>query len=98
MNPIYFIIGTLALLISLLFFGFIAFIWALKQLVTIGDQNDAIITLLERSTVNIWHNPYIGDGYQEDMGNGASVQDRETELRRRIEAYRPSEPLFAKSR
>ena len=98
MNPIDFLIGAVAFVIFLLFFGFIAFIWALKQLVTIEEQNDTIISLLQQASVNIWNKPYSGAGLQEDMGNGTPARERETELHRQIEAYRPSEPLFAKSR
>jgi hypothetical protein len=95
MNPIYFIIGVLAVLIAFLFFGFIAVIWALRQLVIIGDQNDAIISFLQQITVNNWDKPYIRARLQEDKGNGSFAGARETEL---VEAYRPSETSFAQSR
>ena len=98
MNPLYFLIGALALLISLLFFGFIACIWTLKQLLIISDQNDAIISLLQQISVSIWNKPHIGAGFQEHMGNAVPVRDGEIELHVQVEPYHPSEPLFAKSR
>ena len=74
MNPINFLIGAVAFVIFLLFFGFIAIIWALKQLVTIEEQNDTIISLLQQASVNIWNKPYSGAGLQEDMGNGTPAR------------------------
>ena len=98
MNPVYFLVGAVALLISLLFFGFIAFIWALRQLSIIGDQNDTIIFLLQQISGHIWNQPHIGAGLPEDMGDSVPARAREMELHRQIEAYDSSEPLFARSR
>lgn len=67
MNALYFLIGAMALLIALLFFGFIVLLWGLKQLLTIKNQNVTMISLLEQISLNIWNEAYIQAKQQEDM-------------------------------
>jgi hypothetical protein len=59
MNIVYFLIGAVSLLIALLFFSLIALIWGLRQLLTISNQNDAIISFLQQISISIWHEPHI---------------------------------------
>ena len=94
MNAFYFLIGALALLIALLFSGLIVLLWGLKHLITIGLQNDMIISLLEQNSVNNWHEAPIQTRLQEDVGDTALTLERGFGLRRRAEG---SEPWFAKS-
>jgi hypothetical protein len=68
MNALYFLTGSLALLIALLFFGFIVLLWGLKQLLIIKNQNDTMISLMEQISMNIWNEAHIQAGLQEDMG------------------------------
>lgn len=67
MNAPYFLIGSLALLIVLLFFGFIVLLWGLKQLLSIRNQNDTMIYLLEQISMDSWNEAYIQAGLQEEM-------------------------------
>ena len=82
MHALYFLTGFLALLIALLFFGFIVLLWGLKQLLTIKNQNDEVIYLLEQISMNIWNGVA---GLQEDMEKAARYLEREVELPRRIQ-------------
>jgi hypothetical protein len=68
MNIVYFLIGAVSLLISLLFFSLIALIWGLRQLLTISNQNDAIISFLQQISISIWHEPHIQARLQEANG------------------------------
>ena len=67
MNALSFLIGGLVLFIALLVFGFIVLIWGLKQLLTVRNQNDTMIYLLETISLNIWNEAYIQAGFQEEM-------------------------------
>lgn len=69
MNPIYFLIGAIFLLVALLFFGFILLIWGLKQLLTIRNQNDTMIYFLEHISMDTWNEAHIQAGLQEDIGD-----------------------------
>ena len=71
MNALYFLFGAIILLIALLFFGFIVLLWGLKQLLTIRNQNDDLIYLLEQISMSIWNESYVQTGLQEDMGESA---------------------------
>jgi uncharacterized membrane protein len=67
MNALSFLIGGLVLFIALLVFGFIVLIWGLKQLLTVRNQNDTMIYLLETISLNIWNEAYTQAGLQEEM-------------------------------
>jgi hypothetical protein len=82
MNGPYILMGVLALFIFLLFFGFIAFLWGLKQLFTIRQQNDTLISLLEQISVDIWNKGHIHAGLEEDLGSAVPILEHELELRR----------------
>jgi hypothetical protein len=95
MNALYFLIGTLALLIALLFFGFIVLLWGLRQLLIIGQQNDTVINLLEQISGNIWNEAHVQTGLEEDLGDAAPAPRRELKLRRQNEAFGPPGPRLA---
>ena len=67
MNPLYVLIGAIFLLVALLFFSFVLLIWGLKQLLTVRNQNDTMIYLLETISLNIWNEAYTQAGLQEEM-------------------------------
>ena len=75
MNALYFVIGAMALLIALLFLGFIVLLWGLKQLLTIRNQNDTLIYLLETISMNSWNEAYIQAGLQEEMGRSRALSE-----------------------
>ena len=95
MNTVYFLIGALALLISLIFFGFIGLLWGLKQLLTIVEQNDTIIALLEQISGDIWNEARIRTGPREDMGDAEPAPGRELKLHHHNEAYGLPGPRLA---
>jgi hypothetical protein len=68
MDPLYFLIGALIFL-ALLSFSFIAFLWGLKQLLTIRNQNDIIISFLEQVSMTLWKEGHLQAGLQEDIGD-----------------------------
>ncbi len=71
MNTLYLLIGALALFIALLFFSFIAVIWGLRQLLTIRNQNDIMISLLQQISVSAWDETHIKTMLQKDNGDTA---------------------------
>ena len=75
MDPLYFLIGALFVLV-LLFFSFISLLWGLKQLLTIQNQNDAIISFLEQTSMTFWDEGHIQTGLQEDIGDGVHSGER----------------------
>ena len=79
MTTLYFLIGAMALITILLFLGFILLLWGLRQLLIIKNQNDALVSLLDQISINIWNEAYMKAGLQEDMGgrhdhHGAEVR------------------------
>jgi hypothetical protein len=68
MDPLYFLIGALVFF-ALLFFSFIVFLWGLKQLLTIKNQNDIIISFLQQASVTLWNEGHIQARLQEDIGD-----------------------------
>jgi len=95
MNTLSFLVGGLALLITLLFFSFIGLLWVLKQLLTIGQQNDTILILLNQISMNIWQAARMQIELEENTGDTPSTVKRELTLHRQTEAYAPSEPQLA---
>ena len=94
MNAFYFLVGSLALLIALLFSGLIVLLWGVKHLITIGLQNDMIISFLEQISVNNWHAVPIQTGLEEDVGDAPLTPERGLRLHRRAEG---AEPWIAKT-
>jgi hypothetical protein len=82
MNALYILIGALTLLIVLLFFSFIALLWGLRQLLTIRNQNDTMIALLQQVAVSIWDRAHLQAKLQEDNGDPAPTLERQFELHR----------------
>jgi hypothetical protein len=76
MHTIYFLIGSLGLLIALLFFGIVALTWGLRQLLIIRNQNDTMISLLEKIFVSTWNEAQIPARLQEDYGDTALPLER----------------------
>jgi len=68
MDPLYFLTGALVFL-ALLFFSFVAFLWGLKQLLTIRNQNDIIISFLEQASMTLWSERPIQARLQESIGD-----------------------------
>ena len=68
MNPLYVLIGAIFLLVALLFFSFVLLIWGLKQLLTIRNQNDTLLYLLEHISMDTWNEAHLQAGLQEDIG------------------------------
>lgn len=66
MDPLYFMIGALVFL-GLLVFSFIALLWGLKQLLTIQNQNDIIISFLQQASMTLWNEGHIKAGLHEDI-------------------------------
>ena len=97
MHPLYFLVGTLALLIVLLFLGLIALLWGLRQLIIIGQQNDTMIILLEQVAQDIWHGSRFPVGLEDDTGEAPPNLERKLKLHRQGEAYGPPESRFASS-
>ena len=75
MDPSYFVIGALVLL-ALLFFSFIALLWGLKQLLTIQNQNDIIISFLEQVSMTLWNDGHFQAELQEDIGDEVHPEAR----------------------
>ena len=75
MDPSYFVIGALVLL-ALLFFSFIALLWGLKQLLTIQNQNDIIISFLEQVSMTLWNDGHLQAGLREDIGDEVHSEAR----------------------
>ena len=75
MYPLYFLIGALVFL-ALLFFSFIALLWGLKQLITIQNQNDIIISFLEQTSMTFWNEGHIQTGFQEAIGDDLHLGER----------------------
>ena len=94
MNTLSFLVGGLALLITLLFFSFIGLLWVLKQLLTIGQQNDTILILLNQISMNIWQAARMQSD-PEEIGDTTPTAARELTLHRQTEAYVPSEARLA---
>jgi hypothetical protein len=94
MNTLSFLVGGLALLITLLFFSFIGLLWVLKQLLTIAQQNDTILILLNQISMNIWQAARM-QSEPEEIGDTTPTAKRELTLHRQTEAYVPSEPRLA---
>ncbi|MFZ2089905.1 MAG: hypothetical protein WAU47_15160 [Desulfobaccales bacterium] len=82
MNGLNILLGALALLMALLFFGFVALLWGLKQLLTIRQQNDTLIFLLEQIPVDIWNSGHIHAGLAEAPGGAEPISEHDLEVRR----------------
>jgi hypothetical protein len=84
MNALYVLIGALTLLIVLLFCSFIALLWGLRQLLTIRNQNDTMISLLQQVAASIWNRAHLQTRLEEDNGDPALTLERKFELHRQV--------------
>jgi hypothetical protein len=84
MNAVYILIGAVSLLIVVLFCSFIALLWGLRELLTIRNQNDTMISLLQQVAVSIWNRAHIQTGLEEDNGDPALTLERKFELHRQV--------------
>jgi len=75
MDPSYLVFGALVFL-ALLFFSFIALLWGLKQLLTIENQNDIIISFLEQVSMTLWKEGHFQAGLQDDIGDEVHPEAR----------------------
>ena len=75
MDPLYLLIGALVFL-ALLFFSFIALLWGLKQLLTIKNQNDIIISFLEQPSMTFWDEGHNQAMLREDIGDDVHLRTR----------------------
>jgi hypothetical protein len=82
MHALYILIGALALLIVLLFFSLIALLWGLRQLLTIRNQNDAMLSFLQQISGSIWNEPHSQVRLGEDDGDAALTPERRLVLHR----------------
>lgn len=85
MNTIYFLIGALGLLITLLFFSLIALIWGLRQLLIIRNQNDTLISFLEEIFQGFWNEDHIQARLREDNGDTGLTLEQNLSLSRQVQ-------------
>uniref|UniRef100_A0A7C3V8A9 Uncharacterized protein n=1 Tax=Desulfobacca acetoxidans TaxID=60893 RepID=A0A7C3V8A9_9BACT len=98
MNAEYLLIGSLAVLIFLLFCGLIMFLWIVRQLLVIAQQNDDVITLLKRIYPDSRNEAYVHQaGLQEDLWEAPLTQELEADLAQPLRIYPASKPLWAGS-
>ncbi len=82
MDTLFFLMGALAVFIALVFSGFILLVWGLRQLFIIRNQNDAIISFLQQSSVSIWNEPHSQARLGEDDGDATLTPERRLVLHR----------------
>jgi hypothetical protein len=92
MHSLHFLVGTLAVLIGLLFLGLIVLLWGLRQLLIIGQQNDTMITLLEQLTTDLWRLAPAPPGLEDNRGAAPSVQERQVKVFHQGETLSLPEP------
>ncbi len=96
MHTVELLIGGLAVLTSLLFISFIGLLWGLKQLLNIGQQNDAMLILLNQISMKIWQAARLQTEPHEDAGGDTPAVERRLTLHRQShEVYVSPEPRFA---
>ena len=99
MNTLIILVSGLGLLVFLMFVSFIGILWGLKQLYTIGAQNETIISFLYHiSVVTQGNESHAQTGLAEDMVEAPPVMERKLRLHRQEEVYAASEPQLAGSK
>ena len=95
MNALIILVSGLGLLVFLMLASFIAILWGLKQLYTIGAQNETIISFLYQISMTQGNESHAQTGLAEDMMEAPPVMERKLRLHRQEEAYAASEPQLA---
>jgi hypothetical protein len=95
MNALMVLVSGLGLLVFLMLVSFICILWGLKQLYTIGAQNETIISFLYQISVTQWDESHAQTGLAEDMVEAPPVTERKLRLHRQEEDYPASGPQLA---
>ena len=96
MNILVILVGGLGLLVFLMFLSCIGILWGLKQLYSIGAQNETILSFLYHISMVQWNESHTQIGLAEDMEEEApAVTERRLRLHRQEEMYAASEPQWA---
>ena len=98
MNALIVLVSGLGLLVFLMFVSFIGILWGLKQLSTIGAQNETIISFLYQISMTQGNESHAQTGLAEDMMEAPPVMERKLRLHRQEETYAASEPQLAGSK
>ncbi len=98
MNALIVLVSGLGLLVFLMFVSFVGILWGLRQLYTIGAQNETIISFLYHISLTQRNESHAQTGLAEDMEEAPPVMERKLRLHRQEEVYAASEPQLAGSK